>query len=151
MIAALLVVAAVLVAQGAAAQELQRCEGPDGKVSYAQGACPDGTRAARALPPAEPPSAADRKAAQQRGQQDVRDAAAIDRTRKAEEEKQARDQAQAQARQAKQEAQCRRLQSRLDAARKELAEAPAKNRTEAQRRVKRAEQLFVEDCGPLKP
>jgi len=150
-ITALLFAAAVLAAQSAVAQELQRCEGPDGKVSYAQGPCPDGTRAVRSLPPVEPPSSADKKAAQQRAQQDVRNAAALDRARKAEEERQAREQAQAQAKLAKQEAHCGRLQSRLDAARKELAEAPAKNRAEVQRRVKRAEQLFVEDCGPLKP
>ncbi len=99
----------------AAAQEMQRCEGPGGKVSYAQGACPPGTTAVRTLPPATTPSSADQKAAQQRAQQDLRNAAAL---------RQARD---------------------------ELDQSPQARRAEAQRRVGRAQALYVEDCGPLKP
>jgi len=134
----------------AGAQDVQRCEDANGKVSYANGPCPQGTTAVRTLPPAATPSAADRKAAQQRAQQDTRDAAALDRARKAEEQRIAREQEQAQARAKKQEAQCRRLETRLRQEREELASASSNKRAEAQRRVRRAEQAYVEECGPVK-
>ena len=134
----------------AAAQELQRCEGADGKVSYAHGPCRPGTTAVRTLPPASTPSAADQKAAQQRAQQDVRNAAALDRARKAEAERVARQQEQVQAKAKKQEAHCRRLETRLRQAQDELAAATQNKRAEAQRRVKRAEGLYTEDCGAVK-
>jgi hypothetical protein len=149
--ARLLLVAVLASALPAAAQEMQRCEAPDGRTSYVAGSCPPGTRSVRSLPPAEPPSAADQKSARQRGQQDVRDAATLDRARKAEEERLAREQEKVQAQARKQEQHCQRLLSRLNAAREELASAPPKKRAEATRRVKRAEELYVEDCGPLKP
>jgi hypothetical protein len=135
----------------AAAQEMQRCEGPGGKVSYAQGACPPGTTAVRTLPPATTPSSADQKAAQQRAQQDLRNAAALDKARKADEERIAREQEKAAAAAKKQEVHCRRLDARLRQARDELDQSPQARRAEAQRRVGRAQALYVEDCGPLKP
>jgi dTMP kinase len=139
-----------LAAAPASAQDVQRCEDANGRVSYASGPCPQGTTAVRTLPPAATPSAADRKAAQQRAQQDTRDAAAIDRARKAEEQRIAREQEQAQARAKKQEAQCRRLETRLRQEQDDLASAPSNKRAEAQRRVRRAEQAYVEECGPVK-
>jgi len=132
----------------AVAQEVQRCEDPAGKVSYANGPCPPGTAAVRPLPPAGGPSAADQKAAQQRAKQDVRDAAAVDRARKAEEERLAREQEQAQAKAKKQEAQCKRLEARLRHAQQDLAGAAPNRRSEAQRVARRAEEAYVEDCGP---
>jgi uncharacterized membrane protein YqiK len=133
-----------------AAQEVQRCESADGKVSYANGPCPPGTTAVRSLPAAGTPSASDQRAAQQRAQQDVRNAAAIDRARKAEEERLAREQEKEQAKAKKKEAHCQRLETRLSAAQAEFAGASGSKRVEAQRRLKRAEQLYVEDCGPAK-
>jgi hypothetical protein len=150
-VARLLLAALLTVSPPLIAQEVQRCEAPDGRASYAQGPCPPGTRPVRTLPPAEAPSAADRKSARERGEQDVRNAAAIDRARKAEEERLAREQERAQAQARKQEQHCRRLLSRLSTAREELASASPTKRAEATRRVKRAEELYVEDCGPLKP
>jgi hypothetical protein len=134
----------------AAAQEVQRCESTDGKVSYANGPCPPGTAAVRALPPAGTPSAADQKAAQQRTQQDVRNAAALERARKAEAERAAREQEQAHAKARKKEAHCRRLENRLRDAQEDLAKAKENKRTEAQRRLRRAEDLLAEDCGSAK-
>jgi dTMP kinase len=139
-----------LAAAPASAQDVQRCEDASGKVSYANGQCPQGTTAVRTLPPAATPSAADRKAAQQRAQQDTRDAAALDRARQAEEQRIAREQEQAQAKAKKQEAQCRRLETRLRQEQNELAIASSNKRAEAQRRVRRAEQAYAEECGPLK-
>ena len=139
-----------LAAVPACAQDVQRCEDATGTVSYANGPCPPGTTAVRTLPPAATPSAADRKAAQQRGQQDARDAAALDRARKAEEQRIAREQEQAQTKAKKQEVQCRRLETRLRQEQEELARAPSSKRAEAQRRARRAEQAYVEECGPVK-
>lgn len=134
----------------AIAQDVQRCEGADGKVSYASNACPPGTTAVRTLPPAGTPSAADQKAAQQRAQQALRSAAALDRARQAEEERAAREQEQLLAKARKQETQCRRLLTSLRHAQEDLASARPQKRTEAQRRVARAEDLYLEDCGPRK-
>lgn len=133
-----------------AAQEVLRCQASDGRVSYAQGVCPPGTTAVRTLPPPGTPSASDQKAAQQRAQQDVSNAAALDRARKADEERAAREQQKALAEAKKQEAQCRRLQTRLRQARDDLAQATPSRRAEMQRRVDRAEALHAEDCGPAR-
>jgi len=46
-----------LAAAPASAQDVQRCEDASGKVSYANGQCPQGTTAVRTLPPAATPSA----------------------------------------------------------------------------------------------
>lgn len=148
--ARLLLVAVLAFPLTSGAQDVQRCEAPDGRVSYANGPCPPGTRPVRTLPPAEAPSAADQKSARERSQQAVRNAAALDRARKAEEERLAREQEKEQARAKKQEQHCRRLLSRLHAAQEELVNASPKKRAEAQRRVRRAEELYVEDCGPVK-
>jgi hypothetical protein len=139
-----------LTALPALAQDVQRCQGAEGKVSYANGACPPGTAAVRTLPPAGTPSPAEQKAAQQRAQQDVRRAAALDRARKAEEDRAARERQQRSAEARKQEAHCRRLQTGLRHAQEDLADARPHKRIEARRRVARAEDLYREDCGPLR-
>lgn len=133
-----------------AAQDVQRCESPDGRVTYAQGGCPPGTGAVRALSPAATPSASDRRAAEQRAQQNARNAAALERSRKAEEEREAKANEQALAKAKKQETLCRRLESRLRLAQQELADAKPGKLAEAQRRVKRAEANYIDDCGPVK-
>jgi hypothetical protein len=139
-----------LAALPAAAQDVQRCEAADGKVSYANGPCPPGSTAMRTLPPAGAPSAADQKAAQQRLQQDARGVAALDRARKAEEDRVAREHELALSKAKKQESQCRRLQASLRYAQEDLASARLHKRAEAQRRVVRAEDRYVEDCGPVR-
>lgn len=137
-----------LAALPAAAQDVTRCQGPDGKVSYVGGPCPPGTTAVRALPPADAPSAADQQAARERAQKDARSAAALESKRQAAETRAAREQEQRLAKAKKQEAHCRRLETRLRQAQEDLAAAPLKRRAEAQRRVKRAEELHAEDCPP---
>ena len=131
----------------AAAQDVHRCEAADGRIGYASGTCPAGTVAVRTLPGVEAPSPTEQTAAQQRAQQDVRRAAAIDRARLAEEERAAREQAQQLARARKQEAQCRRLQVSVRHAQEDLAAARAQKRAELQRRLARAEELAREECG----
>jgi len=137
-----------LAAVPAMANDVQRCEGADGKVSYADGACPPGTTAVRTLPPVGTPSAADQQAARQRAQQEVLQAAALDRVRLAEEQRAAREHARQLAAARKTESHCRRLQTSLRYAQEDLAGARPQRRVEAQRRVARAEDLYREDCGP---
>lgn len=136
-----------LAALPAMADDVQRCESADGKVTYANSACPPGTTAVRTLPPAGSPSAAERKAAQQRAQQEVRQTAALDRARLAEEQRAARDQERRLAAASKLASHCRRLQTNLRYAQEDLAGRKYR-RVEAQRRVARAEDLYRQDCGP---
>lgn len=134
----------------AAAQDVQRCETAERKVIYVNGPCPAGTTSIRTLAPTAAPGTEEQKAARQRAQQDVQKAAAIERSRKADDAAAARAQEQARARAAKKEAHCRRLETRLRHAQEDLAGATLKKQTEAQRRVKRAEELYAQDCGPGK-
>ena len=137
-----------LTALPASAQDVQRCQGADGRVSYANQACPAGTTAVRALPPAGAPNAAEQQAARQRAQQDMRRAAALDRARAAEEDRAALERQQLLADARRQEAHCRRLQTGLRHAQEDLAASRSNRRMEMQRRVARAEDLYREDCGP---
>jgi hypothetical protein len=59
-----------LVTAGVWAQAIQRCEGADGRVAYAEGACPPGTRAVRAIAAPARPSAEAQKEARERAQRD---------------------------------------------------------------------------------
>jgi hypothetical protein len=127
--------AAALLVTGAQAQTVPRCEAADGTVTSADGPCPAGSKPVRSLAPTTAPSAAEQKAAQ------------AERNRKAEETRLAREQEKAQARAKKQETHCRRLETRLRHAQEDLAGATLQRRTEAQRRVKRADKLYAEDCG----
>lgn len=145
-----LVLLAALAAAGAQAQTVQRCEGPDGKVTYADGPCPSGTTSVRTLPPAGASSAADQKAAQERSRRAVQAAEQAERQRRAEEAQIARARAQEDAKARKRDAHCRRLESRLRLAQEDLAAAALGKRAEAQRRVRRAEALVAEDCGPVR-
>jgi hypothetical protein len=139
-----------LAALPAMAQDVQRCQGADGKVSYANSACPPGTTTVRTLPPAEAPPAAEQKAARQRAQQDLRSAAALDRARKAEEDRAAREQARQLTAALKRETHCRSLQTSIRHAQEDLAGARPRQRTEMQRRLARAEDAYRGDCGPVK-
>ena len=150
---ALLASAALIFASlhlSAAAQTVQRCEGADGRISYVDGPCPTGTTAVRTVTPPNAPTAADHKAAQQRARNDAKQVSASERQRQAEEGRAERDAEKAQAKAKKQESHCRRLQTRLRHAQEDLANAALQKQTEAQRRVKRAEELYAEDCGPPK-
>jgi len=143
----LLPVLLVLAALPVAAQDVQRCEGAGGKVGYVNGVCPAGTVAVRTLPAAGAPGAAEQKAAQQRARQEVRQAAAIDRARLADEERVAREQSKQLAMAKKQEVRCRRLQTSLRHAQEDFAVARPPQRAERQRRVARADDIYREECS----
>lgn len=140
------VLAALVLLPAPAAAQVQRCEGADGKPVYVSGPCPQGTRPIRSLPPTEAPSAAERKAAQQRAHKDAGKAAALERERKAEDLRIAREQQRSAAQAKKDDAHCRRLQTKLRHAQEDLAAAPLAKRADAQRRARRAEEAYAADC-----
>jgi hypothetical protein len=71
----------------ALAQGVQRCESRDGKVTYSNTKCPDGTSAARSVNTTPPVAVDEQKAAAERAKRDAAEAKAIDQTRKKEEAK----------------------------------------------------------------
>lgn len=136
--------AAALAQSGAA---LQRCESPDGKVTYANVACPDGTRAVRAVPPAAAPSAEDARAARERLKADQQQVQKIDKARAAEDAQLQRERA-AQARQAAdRERACRKLAARVTQAEETLGRAALAKRETADRQLQKARAQYAADCG----
>ena len=124
----------------ALAQEVQRCESPEGKVTYSNSSCPPGTQSVRKIEPDAGPSAADQKAARDRAQQHSRELDKLDKQRQKEEEKAARDRAAAESKQAKRDAECRKLDARVQTAREEFETATLQRRQEADRRLRHAEE-----------
>jgi Domain of unknown function (DUF4124) len=79
--------AVAMLAMPAAAQNVQRCESRDGKVTYSNTTCPDGTSAVRAVNTSPPVAVDEKKAAKDRARKDAADAKAIDQTREKEDAK----------------------------------------------------------------
>ena len=142
--AALLILA--LAGAGAAAQTV-RCEGPDGKVTYANSACPDGTRAVRTLPPLDPPTAADARSARERARADQQQVQRIEQQRQAEDAERARRRAVEAKQEERRAAQCRRLAQRLRDAEQALERSALKSRASAEARVRKAREQHAAECG----
>jgi hypothetical protein len=79
---ALLPLLLLLALTAASAQSIQRCQAPDGSVSYSNTECPAGTKAVKALAPAAQPTSEAQTAAQERVQRDKDLAKAIEQQRK---------------------------------------------------------------------
>jgi chromosome segregation ATPase len=126
-------------AVAAFAQTVQRCETPEGKVTYSNTSCPTGTEAVRSIERDPGPSAADQKAARERAQQHSRELDKLERQRQKEEEKTARLRAAADAKQAKKDADCRKLDERVRAAREEFDTATLSRRQALDRKLRAAE------------
>jgi hypothetical protein len=108
---------ALLVACGASlAQQVQRCESSDGKVTYSNTKCPDGTTPVRSVNTSPPVAVDEQKAAKERAKRDADEAKAIDKARTKEEaqvQRAADDQKKAQA----------KNRERCEKTRRDLAEA----------------------------
>ena len=73
---------ALLAASGTcAAQQVQRCESPDGKVTYSNTKCPDGTTPVRSVNTSPPVAVDEQKAAKERARRDAAEVKAIDKAR----------------------------------------------------------------------
>ncbi len=122
------------------AQTVQRCESPEGKVTYSNTTCPPGTEAVRSIERDPGPTAEEQKAARERAQQRSRELDKLERQRQKEEEKAARTRAAAEAKQAKRDAECNKLDQRVRAARAELDAATLARRQALDRKVRIAEE-----------
>jgi hypothetical protein len=81
-----LLTVALLVACGAClAQQVQRCESPDGKVTYSNTKCPDGTTPVRNVNTSPPVVVDEQKAAKERAKREADEVKAIDKARAKEE------------------------------------------------------------------
>lgn len=137
--------ALLLVCSGTAAQTL-RCETSNGKVTYANTACPEGSRTVRTLPPEAGPTPEDAKAARERLKNDRQKALKIDRERRAEEDKLASIRAADGKRAAERERACRKLALRVTQAEDEAGRAALNKRESAEKRLERAREQFAVDC-----
>ncbi len=120
------IAAALLLALPAAAfaQGVQRCEAPDGKVTYSNTRCPDGTSAVRQVNTAPPVAVDEAKAAKDRARDDAARARELDKAKQDEEARERKAVEQKQAVDAKSDAAARaKERDRCDKARRELAKA----------------------------
>ena len=151
-LARLLLAGLTLIPTALAAQSIQRCESKDGRVTYSNTACPDGTVPVRKVNTEPPISVDDRKAAQQRTR---KEGAAAKQAEKERAEQEARDRKQADERakaDAKARDRCeaaRRNLERAAAARAELNTRPstADKIEKAESEVKRRESDVAQECG----
>ena len=130
-------------ASSAPAQAIQRCEGADGRVTYSNNACPQGSRAVREVETSDAVSSGDQKAARDRAQRDSKQLNELERNRTAEEKAQQRLLAKARAK----DEQCTKLRLRTELARDELdAEKRSDKRPPLQRKYERAQQEYTATC-----
>lgn len=130
-----------------AGAQVIRCESADGKVTYANQACPEGTRAVKTLPPPDPPKAADVQAARDRnkaGQQQVK---SLEAQRQSEEEKRARERAAAAKQQEKRDVACRKLATQVRDAEETLSRAALNKRESAEARARRLHAQYTAECA----
>jgi len=137
---AAVIATSMLCAFQARAQSVQRCESPEGKVTYSNTSCPTGSAPVRNIEPDPGPTPADQKAARERAQQHSRELDKLERQRQKEEDKATRDRTAAEAKQAKRETECRKLDARVRAAREEFESATLQRRQQADRKLRLAEE-----------
>ena len=101
----------------ASAEGVQRCESPDGKVTYSNTQCPEGTSAVRKVNTSPPVAADEQKAAKERAKRDVVEAKSIDKAKSQEQARAEREAAERKKAEAKQHERCERAQKDLDRAR----------------------------------
>jgi hypothetical protein len=105
----------------AAAQTVQRCEAADGKVTYSNSACPDGTKSVRQVNTTPPIAVDEQKAARDRAKRDAANAKEAEKAREkeleTEEAKAERAAAEQKKAQAKERERCDRAKRDLERAR----------------------------------
>jgi len=139
-------VSGVLFAAPGWAQEVQRCEATDGKVTYSNSACPPGSRPVRTIDPDPPPSAADQKAARERTQRYLRQVENLERSREKEQQEAQRARLAAEEAERRRAVECRALESRVHAAREERDKATLQKRQQADRKLRLAQERFDARC-----
>lgn len=143
---------AALPAAWAQSSSVQRCEGKDGRVTYSNTQCPEGTVPVRKVNTDPPISVEARKAAQEQAKKDATAVKQIDKER-AQEEARERKQADAQARaEAKTTERCERAQRELERAkttRADLGQRPAtiEKMQKADQEIGRREAAVAKECA----
>lgn len=107
----------MMLALPVAAQTVQRCESRDGRVTYSNTNCPEGTSAVRAVNTSPPVAVDEKKAARDRAQKDAAEAKAIEQAREKEEAKAERTAADERKAQEKSRQRCEQARRDLDRAR----------------------------------
>jgi len=105
-----------------AAQQVQRCESPDGKVTYSNTKCPDGTTPVRSVNTSPPVAVDEQKAAKERARRDAAEVKAIDKARAKDEAQDQRAAAEQKKAQAKERERCDKARRELDQAKDARAE-----------------------------
>ncbi len=105
-----------------AAQQVQRCESQDGKVTYSNTKCPDGTSPVRSVNTSPPVAVDEQKAAKERARRDAAEAKAIDKARAKEEAQDQRAAAEQKKAQAKERERCDKAKDALAQAKDARAE-----------------------------
>ncbi len=141
-------IAGLCCAPSTATQAVQRCEGPDGSVTYAAPACPPGTRPVRRLDEPPAPSEQQQREARERAARDLEATRQLRAREQAEQARAARERAAAQKQADQRERHCRQLDQKVAAARAELERAPLSRRDQAQRRLQAAQDRHSADCPP---
>lgn len=136
----------LVLAASVAAQPVQRCETPAGKVTYSNSACPPGTHPVRQLDPDPAPSAADQKAANERTQRHMREVERLERDRAKEEQKAEHARAAAEERERRHASECRSLDLRVRTAREEFDSATLQKRPQADRKLRVAQEQYDARC-----
>jgi hypothetical protein len=151
-LARLLLAGLALIPFALAAQSIQRCESKDGRVTYSNTACPEGTAPVRKVNTEPPISVDDKKAAQERTRKESAAAKQVDKEQaqqEARERKQADERAKAEAKAKERCDSARRALDRARASRAELNARPsaAEKIEKAESEIKRRESEVARDCS----
>lgn len=130
----------------AAVAEIQRCEAPDGKVTYSNESCPSGTTAVKKVDTRPPVTEADARAAKTRAQRDADEARAIEKQRDAEEKSRARARDAARKKEEQLDRECNKKRITVNTARDALESATLNKRAELEKKLARAQAAFEKDC-----
>jgi hypothetical protein len=141
-----------LLAIGAAsAQQVQRCESKDGKVTYSNTQCPQGTTPVRKVNTDPPVKVDDQKAAKDRAKKDAAEVKQIEKERAQQDAKDQREADDRRKTEAKSQEKCDRARKELDNATTARAELYARATTvektqKADREISRREADVARDC-----
>lgn len=127
--------------------QIQRCEGADGKITYSNENCPQGTKAVRKVDTRPPVLEVDVKAAKTRAQREAEELKALEKERQAEEKSQARARESARKKEEKQEQTCNKLRIEVNKAKDAFEHATLNKRPELEKKLQRAQETLDQECG----
>lgn len=126
--------------------QIERCEGPNGKVVYSNEGCPKNTKVVREVDTRPPISEADARQAQARAKREAREVKDIEKQEAAEQKARERAQAAERKEESKQEKRCNRLHLAVRKAQDELDLATLKTREARRRALNRAQEAYDIEC-----